>query len=179
MHLLHDSQPKQRGATFDTTRQYRYSLWRTWEDRGNRATFVLLNPSQANEVDDDPTIRRCMGFARDRGYSSVEIVNLFAYCATQVKTLKKANDPIGFENDAYIQEASQRANLLICAWGNWGSLWGRNLEVMGLLGEVKCGCLGMTRSGHPRHPLYLPKSTNIETYESAFLLGKTAKTSSL
>jgi hypothetical protein len=165
MHLLHNSQPKQRGATFDTTRQYRYSLWRTWEDRGNRVAFVLLNPSQANEVENDPTIRRCIGFAKDWGYGSVEIVNLFAHCATKVQTLKKARDLIGSENDSYIRQAAERASLIICAWGNWGYLKGRNLEVQSLLQEFDSGCLGLTRRGHPRHPLYLPKQTAIVRYE--------------
>jgi hypothetical protein len=103
MLLLQDSQPQQHGAIFDATRRYRYSLWRSWRDRGCRVVFILLNPSQANEVGDDPTIRRCMGFAQAWGYSSMEIVNLFAYCATKVSRLRKANDPIGPENDSISQ----------------------------------------------------------------------------
>jgi hypothetical protein len=165
MLLLQDSQPKPQGAIFDETRQYRYSLWRSWEDRGNRVVFVSLNPSQANEVDDDPTIRRCIGFARDWGYRSVEIVNLFAYCATKVSTLRKARDPIGSENDLYIRQAAERADMLIYAWGNWGSLRGRNLEVQSLLQEFNSGCLGLTGRGNPKHPLYLPKQTRIVRYE--------------
>lgn len=178
MFLLQDLQSKQRGAIFDETRQYRYSLWRSWEDRSNRVAFILLNPSQANEVEDDPTIRRCIGFARDWGYGSMEIVNLFAYCATKVQTLKKARDPIGSENDLYILQAAERASLLIYAWGNWGALRGRNLEVLGLLREAKSGCLGLTNSGQPRHPLYLSKSSIIEPFDSAKWLEKIAKKAS-
>jgi hypothetical protein len=165
MLLLQDSQPQQHGAIFDATRRYRYSLWRSWRDRGCRVAFILLNPSQANEVDDDPTIRRCIGFAKSWGYGSMEIVNLFAYCATKVSTLRKASDPIGPENDTYILQAAERASLLICAWGSWGCLWGRNLEVQSLLQEFDSGCLGLTSRGHPRHPLYLPKQTAIIRYK--------------
>lgn len=171
MYLLQDFRSKQRGAIFDETRQYRYSLWRSWEDRSNQVAFILLNPSQANEVDDDPTIRRCIGFAQAWGYGSVEIVNLFAYCATKVSKLREASDPIGPENDTYILQAAQRASLLICAWGNWGRLRGRYLEVQSLLHEYNCGCFGLTQHGQPRHPLYLPKSKNIERYTSALLSG--------
>lgn len=165
MYHLQDSQPKQRGAIFDETKQYRYSLWRTWDSRGASLAFVLLNPSQANEVDDDPTIRRCMGFARGWGYQSVEIVNLFAYRATKVSTLRKAKDPVGPENDLYIRQAAERADMLLYAWGNWGCLRGRNLEVQSLLQEFNSGCLGLTNKGNPKHPLYLPKQTRIVRYE--------------
>jgi hypothetical protein len=165
VYLLQDFRSKQRGAIFDETRQYRYSLWRSWEDRNNRVAFILLNRSQANEVNDDPTIRRCIGFAKAWGYSSMEIVNLFAYCATKVSRLRKASDPIGSENDTYILQAAERASLLICAWGNWVCLWGRNLEVQSLLQEFDSGCLGLTSRGHPRHPLYLPKQTAIIRYK--------------
>ncbi len=164
MYLLQDFRSKERGAIFDKKRQYRYSLWRSWEDRSNRIAFILLNPSQANETEDDPTIRRCIGFAKDWGYGSVEIVNLFAYCATKVQTLKKAKDQIGSENDSYIRQAAERASLLIYAWGNWGALRGRNLEVQSLLQDIDSACLGLTRNGHPRHPLYLPKQTALIRY---------------
>jgi hypothetical protein len=89
-----------------------------------------------------------------------------------VQTLKKAREPIGSENDSYILQAAERARLLIYAWGNWGCLRGRYLEVQCLLQEFDSACLGLTRSGHPKHPLYLPKQTAIVRYAIELLGNK-------
>ncbi len=93
---------------------YRYTLWRIWDEHKPRVLFVLLNPSTANAIQDDATLRRCIHFARSWSYGSLEIVNLFALRATNPIHLRQAADPIGPCNDLYIREAAARATLLIC-----------------------------------------------------------------
>lgn len=154
----------QRGAIFDTTGQYRYTLWRSWRKRGKCIAFIMLNPSTADATKDDPTIRRCITFAQAWGYVSVEVVNLFAYRTTTPQHLKTIADPIGTDNDAYILQASQRSHRLVYAWGNWGSLLGRDRQVQTLLQGLEIGCLGINRNGQPRHPLYLPRTTRIISF---------------
>ncbi len=143
----------QRAATFDATGTYRYSLIRTWEPSLPHVCFVMLNPSVADAERDDPTIRRCLGFARMWGYGSLEVVNLFAFCATRPTILFRATDPIGSANDHYIREAVVHASLVVAAWGNHGSRQGRTAEVLPLLRSPYC--LGVTAVGQPCHPLYL------------------------
>jgi len=142
-------------AIFDSTRQYRYSLWREWNSVAPRVGFVMLNPSQADETVNDPTIRRCLGFARSWGYGSVEIVNLFAYRTPHPKQLRQVSDPIGQENDRTLVTFAQRVDRIILAWGNWGRLHGRDQVVRHLLRSADLYCLGMTRQAQPIHPLYL------------------------
>jgi len=119
----------------------------------------MLNPSRADAVVDDPTIRRCIGFARDWGYGGLEVVNLFAYRAVHPTDLARSPDPVGEENDRYLASLHQRVERVILAWGNWGTLHGRDRAVLSLLTETKrFYCLGVTRSGQPRHPLYLKRT---------------------
>lgn len=142
-----------RGATFDTTGAYRYQLWREWEQAQPRACFVMLNPSTADATQDDPTIRRCMSFARRWGYGSIEVVNLFAFRATRPADLFQATEPVGPQNDEAIRGAVDRAALVLAAWGIHGCHLTRHDEVIPWLGEAFC--LGCTTSGQPRHPLYV------------------------
>ena len=144
------------GAEFDSTGTYRYSLCREWDSLGPAVAFVMLNPSTADAVKDDPTIRRCANFARSWGYGSLEVVNLFAYRASAPGRLRQATDPIGPANDRYLLDAADRADSLIVAWGVHGALMDRDLEVFGLLaGRRDIYCLGFTQAGQPRHPLYM------------------------
>jgi hypothetical protein len=152
------------GAIFDATGDYRYTLWREWDERRSRVAIVMLNPSVADEMQNDPTIRRCIEFARSWGYGSVEIVNLFAYCTPYPKELSNATEPIGIENDRYLRQASNRSRGLVFAWGNWGYLRSRDRQVCKLLARVERYCLGLTRTGQPRHPLYLPRDTQLMPY---------------
>jgi hypothetical protein len=147
-------------VTFDATGKYRYVLWREWQENALSVSFIMLNPSTADAHTDDPTIRRCIGFARSWGYGALEVVNLFAYRATQPIELRRAPDPVGKDNDRYLLAAGQRSQLVILAWGNWGSLNQRDRAVLHLLGDRRdIYCLGRTRSGQPRHPLYLKGDT--------------------
>ncbi len=143
------------GACFDPTGLYRYSLWREWDATAPRVGFVMLNPSRADAVVNDPTIRRCMGFARSWGYGSLEVMNLFAYRTTDPKSLSLVAEPIGTENDAHLVRLTQRTERIIVAWGNWGRLQGRDRQVLQLLSAASLHCLGTTKLGQPRHPLYL------------------------
>jgi hypothetical protein len=149
-------------AEFDATGQYRFTLSRSWDKDKPKVGFVMLNPSSADATRNDPTIRRCIGFARDWGFGSVEIVNLFAYRTPYPQHLQQITDPIGCDNDTYLVQASQRSRLLVLAWGNWGTLLNRGQAVANLLANSYCRCFGFTRSGQPLHPLYLPKGARLE-----------------
>jgi hypothetical protein len=143
------------GACFDPTGTYRYSLWRSWAG-GARLVFIMLNPSTADAHRNDPTIHRCIRLAQRWGYGSLEVVNLFAYRTPDPRNLKKIPDPIGPENDAYLCMAAARAERVLLAWGNWGSLHQRDCQVLNLLPpETDLCCLGVNRTGQPRHPLYV------------------------
>jgi hypothetical protein len=148
-----------RSAVFDASGQHRYTLLREWQSDGPRVAFVMLNPSLADEARDDATIRRCMGFAQMWGFASMEAVNLFAYRTMKPANLKRVDDPIGAENDRYIASAVRRADQIVVAWGNHGRLNERFSNVLKLLADESLFCLGITGSGAPRHPLYLPNTT--------------------
>jgi hypothetical protein len=144
-----------KGAAIDPSGLYRYSLWRIWDHAIPGVLFVMLNPSTADANIDDPTIRRCIGFAKAWGYGSLEVVNLFAYRTTNPDELRKCEDPIGPENDAYIRKALSLADKVITAWGTKGALLNRNSVVMELLKPHDPHCLDKSKDGHPKHPLYI------------------------
>ncbi len=152
-------------AIFDPTGTYRYTLWRGWSD-APRLAFVLLNPSTADGLYNDPTIRRCMRLAQGWGFGSVEVVNLFAYRSPHPKMLTQVPDPVGPENDRYLLAAVKQAEQVIVAWGNWGCLFERDRAVLRLLaGRSPLFCLGNNRSGQPRHPLYVRREVAIVPFE--------------
>ena len=148
-------------ATFSKDRRYRYLLQRCVGASQSRVLFIMLNPSSADEERNDPTIRRCIGFARDWGFGLLEVVNLFALMSTDPKGLLETEDPVGPDNDATIQDALQRADKVILAWGNQGSRHReRAAQVMKMALDASTPHhLGMTKLGFPRHPLLLPRST--------------------
>ena len=169
------------GARISADTKYRYKLWREW--RGTHdpkhwrwfgakdgagaelgdplsVLFVMLNPSTADSEADDATIRKCVGFAKRWRYERMEVVNLFAYRATSPRDLFAAKasgaDIIGWQNQECVQEMVADAGLIVCAWGgNAEGFEFHTEEVRGWLGEKQFQ-LGLTRSGHPRHPLYVP-----------------------
>ena len=155
-----------RGAIFDETAAFRYSLYRRWAEHGRSVTFVMLNPSTADAFKEDPTITRCIGFAKGFGYHALQIVNLFAFRSTDPKKLRQVEDPVGPDNDQYIREACYRGNSVICAWGAYAHLDGRDLEAWKQIRlEVpNVFCLGRTKAGHPKHPLYLKATTELERF---------------
>ena len=141
-------------AVIDESRQYRYSLSRVWEVNGPRLGFVMLNPSTADGFTDDPTIRRCIGFARTWGYGGLKVVNLYAYRATNPNDIWKVEDPVGPDNDLYIRKMVEDCSGIVAAWGAGAKDRKRIDHVLQLLGDVKC--LGKTKAGDPWHPLYKP-----------------------
>lgn len=144
------------GATLSPCRKYRYDLWRTWIGGDGYAMFVGLNPSTADETTDDPTIRRCIGFAKSWGYAGLCMTNLFAFRATQPSDMMRADDPIGPENDETLRRHAADAGIVIAAWGAHGTYRGRDRAVRVMLPAIHA--LRLTKDGHPGHPLYLPAS---------------------
>jgi len=142
---------------------YRYNLIREWDSMDPVMLFIMLNPSTADAVDDDPTIRRCTSFAQRENCGMIEVVNLFAFRATDPKELKTAEEPIGADNDEIIVMAAEEADIIVCAWGTNGALYERNEKVISLLQSVEkpIMCLGKTKDGHPKHPLYLPANAEL------------------
>lgn len=138
--------------------KYRYLLQRSWNPYLQAVCFVMLNPSTADANVDDPTIRRCLGFAKTLGFGQLEVVNLFAWRATDPTELKRTDDPIGSENDEQLLSAAKVCNMTICAWGTNGTYRQRDKAVLKLLREngVRPHSLRLSKHGHPAHPLYLP-----------------------
>lgn len=151
-------------ATFSPCRTFRYSLSRTWDADLPRVVFVGLNPSTADESTDDPTVRRCIGFARSWGFGRLVLVNLFAYRATDPDELLQVSDPIGPANDASVLTQVQSADRVVVAWGAGGTILGRDQHVLSLLPPPDC--LGKTKGGVPRHPLYIRANTRLRPYFS-------------
>jgi len=133
-------------------RHYRYALWRRWGS-GPQVLFVMLNPSTADEKTDDPTVRRCIGFAKAWGFGSLAIGNLFAFRTSSPAALFACTDPVGPENDGWLSRLHEESPLTIAAWGNNGRLLGRSSAVTSILTGLHI--LGLTVLGEPRHPLYV------------------------
>lgn len=123
----------------------------------NYAMFIGLNPSIADETENDPTIRKCIGFATKWGYDALCMTNLFAYRATDPRRMKAHPKPIGEENDRWLVTCAREAGIIVAAWGVNGQHMGRDEEVLKLLDDVFC--LRTTKHGHPEHPLYVPYET--------------------
>ena len=147
------------GAEFDSTRQYRYRLWRRWRGGGRTVLWIMLNPSTADEYANDRTIAKCIKFSQRWGFDGMEIVNLFAWRATDPRALKPLGvNAIGPANDDTILSAAARAHYVMAAWGAHGTILGRAARVMQLCraAGVALQCMQTTQTGQPMHPLYLP-----------------------
>lgn len=143
-------------AVISDCKKYRYLLSRDILPgdfaHHKNCLFIMLNPSTADAENDDPTIRRCIHFAKREGATRLRVVNLFAYRATNPKELYKAKRPIGPENEDYIVREMLGANIIIAAWGSQKIAEPR-WKLFKQYGKMKC--LGKTKSGAPRHPLYV------------------------
>ena len=139
-------------TTFSPDRRYRYTLARDWMFGQGVVLFVLLNPSTADENHNDPTIRRCISFAQDWGYRGLLVGELFGIRSTDPRVLKSDPDPIGPDNDRFLQAMAQEAALVVFAWGNWGKVRNRSAQVAAMFTGAKC--FGITAQGEPIHPLY-------------------------
>lgn len=141
-------------ATFSPCRQYRYSLWRHWGDPASGyAMFVGLNPSTADETENDRTVNRCIEFAKAWGYAGLCMTNLFAIRTRWPSEMKKAAEPVGADNDQVLRTQAKNAGVVVAAWGVDGAYRGRDSEVLAMLPNLHY--LKLTKDGHPGHPLYL------------------------
>lgn len=151
----------QTGARISLDRVYRYELWRIWDTHKPLCNFLMLNPSTADEVDNDPTVERCERRCRMWGYGGLIVTNIFAFRATHPVDMKAATEPVGADNDAAILSVAERSSLIVCAWGKDGTFKNRSVAVMLLLADHadKLHSLKMSdKTGQPYHPLYLPYS---------------------
>lgn len=155
----------ERHAELSKCEKYRYALSRVWDASLPECAWVMLNPSTADHMKDDPTIRKCVGFARRWGCGSIYVVNLYAYRATDPSVLRRCNYPIGEildlgpnttvnANDTWIAEAAKCARMIV-AWGGHAPA-ARASQVIGFIRQRRTApieCIGTTRAGQPRHPL--------------------------
>lgn len=146
-------------ALISDCEKYRYWLTRSCEnmfpEKGS-ALFVMLNPSTADANIDDPTIRRCIGFARSWDCNSLTVANLYAYRATKPSELWKCNDPIGPDNDRWLWKLAKEHGDIVCAWGDQAKPERvKEFKKIAKEADVKLWCLGTNKSGSPKHPLYL------------------------
>lgn len=144
-------------AVYSDCERYRYSLTRVWDAGGKRALFVMLNPSTATEVQNDPTVERCERRARALGFGAFRVTNIFAWRDTDPRAMRRAADPVGPDNDSAILEGVDWADRVIAAWGTHGAHLGRGPAVEALLRGTGQPLyhLGLSKAGHPKHPLYI------------------------
>lgn len=158
-----------REAWFSPCRTYRYRLLRHWDDDLPRMHYIMLNPSTADAQKDDPTIRRCMGFARTLGFGSIHVVNLFAYRSKNPRSLRDTADPVGPANDKILSTlavADGRGSMIVAAWGEpkWRFVCDRVDDMLDVLEGQWVYTLGETKHNQPRHPLYLPASPELKLW---------------
>lgn len=152
-----------KSAYFSPCESYRYVLTRANVGTGNGiCVFIGLNPSTATHEIDDPTIRRCIRFTKDWGFNTYVMLNAYAFRSTDPAGLKTTSDPAGAENDEFLRKYGERASLIVAAWGVHCS-WNRATDVCRMIGR-KIHCLGKTKAGAPKHPLYLKASTKPEVF---------------
>ena len=140
-------------AIFSEDRIYRYVLIREWDIIKPALMIIGLNPSTADETKNDPTIRRCIGFAKKWGYGKLYMTNLFAFRATLPKDLFAFSKPIGLKNDFWIKKISREVDKVILAYGNLGKYMKRNRDILNII--EKPYCVKISKTGFPMHPLYL------------------------
>jgi hypothetical protein len=150
------------GATFSPDGRYRYALWRRWNANLQTVLFIMLNPSIADELENDPTVERCQRRAAKLGFGTMRVANIFGLRSTDPKILRLDDDPIGSGNDVAIVGACHDSDRVVCGWGRYGKLLDRGDKVLRLIratGKVPMA-LKLNSDGTPAHPLYLPYSFN-------------------
>jgi hypothetical protein len=154
-------------AILSKNRKYRYVLYRTWDEGLIPLTYIMLNPSTADESVDDATIRVCMGRAKRLGFGGILVLNLFAYRATDPQELYKVRDPVGPDNDLHLRTVCEHDTEFVLAWSNHGSYLNRDKSVLDILREhkVRPWCLGLTQQGNPLHPLHQSYDTKLRRYK--------------
>lgn len=153
-----------KGADISDDGTYRYRLWRTWDPSKDRVGFIMLNPSTADESEDDPTIRRCIGFAKDWGYGGIVVGNLFALRSPKPSVLTDHDNPVGPRNGEALAEIIDDVDLVVAAWGTDGAIQGRGKTVRERF-DTEFMALDVTKHGHPAHPLYQPADAELEVLD--------------
>ena len=153
-------------AQYSDCERYRYMLTRTWHAEGRKALFIMLNPSTATEVQNDPTVERCEQRARTLGFGAFRVTNIFAWRDTDPKKMRAAHDPVGPENDRAIADSCLWADQIVAGWGTHGAHLNRGAAVGDLLHDSGLAIyhLGLTKAGHPKHPLYIAYRQNPERW---------------
>lgn len=165
---------EQSGAVFSDCRTWRYALWRQWrwESHANCVMFIGLNPSTADEVKNDTTVSKCIGFAKRWGYGGIYMMNLFAFRATYPKDMVVADDPVGPGNDEAFGYYRSRVGMVVAAWGSMETRYRPNLQWQSRIQRVQdclwqpIYCLGRTKDGSPRHPSRIGYDTKRELFWS-------------
>lgn len=155
-----------RSARFSPCGRYRFELRRQWVDGPvpRTVTFVMLNPSTADAEQDDPTIRKCIGFAQRWEFEALVVVNVLAYCATKPDDIPSYSGmAIGIDNRKWLQSAILESELIVPAWGRERTQFTRAYKIarsvlycMTIRSQQPTECLGFNRDGSPKHPLYIP-----------------------
>ena len=158
----------EKSAIISEDRRYRYTLSRLWDHEQSVIMFIMLNPSTLDAEQDNPTIRRCTNFAKAWGYGGLHITNLFAYRSKIPQDLLEVKDPVGVFNHNHIIELSKKCGACVCAWGNAPiihKMQQRNkiIDLSEIL--IPCYCLGLTKYGTPKHPLYMKKNSVLSVYK--------------
>jgi len=150
--------------------RYRWWLRRSWTHGGDGRVvcFVMLNPSTADALIDDPTVRRCMDFARRWGFTALSVRNLFAFRATEPKELSSVDDPTGGHRGDVELWMAGTAHLTVAAWGAKVP-FRRDREALEMFKDITLYCLGTTKNGHPRHPLYVRKDQPLKVFPNRML----------
>lgn len=151
-----------RSAHFSRCGRYRYALSRTWDARLPTVLFICFNPSKADAIQDDPTIRRCIQFAKDWKCGRLLVANLFALRTPTPADLRTKRKPVGRQNNRWLRRLSAESDVCVAAWGNSGRHLGRDAEVIALIRDLQC--LGVTASGAPKHPLYVRANTKLLSF---------------
>lgn len=153
-------------AVFSMNRVYRYALWRQWLLGDGQLLVIMLNPSTADEVRNDPTVTRVIDFAADAGFQSLAVANLFGLRSTDPSGLLEHPDPVGKRNDEWIERLIDSSRAVLIAWGAFPAAAKRGATVLRLLEtkDVPVYCLGLTKGGAPRHPLYVSRAGGMAEY---------------
>lgn len=155
-------------ATYSECTHYRYSLTRRWS-LGTTLNFVMLNPSTADETQNDPTVERCERRARMLGFGGFCVTNIFAWRDTDPHAMRRADHPVGPENNAALLSEARASDQVVAAWGTHGAHRERGAEVAAMLRAqgIKLYHLGLSKHGHPRHPLYVPYAQQPVIWQNA------------
>lgn len=153
-------------AIYSDCEKYRYALTRTWDVSKGKVLFVMLNPSTATEIQNDPTVERCERRARTLGFGAFRVTNIFAWRDTDPRAMRAAKDPIGPENNEMIAQGCLWADRVIAAWGAHGVHRDQGAVIKNLLAKADCDIyhLGLTKHGHPKHPLYIAYAQHPELW---------------